>query len=115
MTVSYAVDRFLEPSMQSALVCLMMGTETALDQLSFALTLGPRLALFASAKRLLARAFACLVVSLENCSTALQKHPSRGLDDPFSLPNEREVTTSTSMGSERPRDPSSLDLELRIL
>ena len=43
------------------------------------------------------------------------KHPSRGLDDPFPLPNERELTAPTSMGSECPREPVSLGLESRIL
>ena len=48
------------------------------------------------------------------CSTALET-PSRGLDDPFPLPDERELTASTSMGSECPRAPVSLGLESRIL
>ena len=30
--VSYPVDRFLEPFMRSARQCLMIGTDTALDQ-----------------------------------------------------------------------------------
>ena len=30
--VSYAVDRFLEPLMRSARQCLMIGTDTTLDQ-----------------------------------------------------------------------------------
>ena len=45
----------------------------------------------------------------------LLKHPSRGLDDPFPLPDERELTASTSMGSDCPRDPVSLGLESRII
>ena len=43
------------------------------------------------------------------------KHPSRGLDDPFPLPDERELTASTSMGSESPREAVSLGLQSRIL
>ena len=43
------------------------------------------------------------------------KHPSRGLNDPFPFPCERELTASTSMGSECPRDPVSLGFESRIL
>ena len=57
---------------------------------------------------------ACIAVSLNMCSTAL-KHPSRRLDDPFPLSDERELTASTSMGFECPREPVSLGLESRIL
>ena len=56
---------------------------------------------------------ACLCSSC--APTALGEHPSRGLDDLFPLPDERELTTSASMGSECPRPPVSFGLESRIL
>ena len=72
--------------------------------------------LFALRRRLLANAFACIAVSLTMCSSAL-KTPSRGPDDPFPLPDERNFTAPTSMGSESPREPVSLtnsQTELRL-
>ena len=51
----------------------------------------------------------CILV--ENVHHRTQKHPSPGLDDPFPLPDERELTASTSMGSECPRAPVSLGLK----
>ena len=58
----------------------------------------------------------CVHCSLvENVLHRTEKHPSRGLDDPFPLPDERELTVSTSMGSDCPHDPVSLGLESRIL
>ena len=44
-----------------------------------------------------------------------KKHPSRGLDDPFPWPDKRELTASTSMGAECPREAVSLGLESRTL
>ena len=86
--------------------------------LAFALTLGPWLALFAfAAIRLLACALACIAVSLKMCSVALET-PITRTRWPFSFARrerERELTASTSMGSECPREPMSLGLESRIL
>ena len=43
------------------------------------------------------------------------KQPSRGLDDPFPSPDDRELTTSTSIGSNCPRVYVSLGFKSRIL
>ena len=82
------------------------GFSLVLFTLSFALALGPWLALFAFTRRLLASVLACIAVSLKTCLTAIQT-PIIRIWWPFSLPRRVRVDSPNIHGIELSEDSSS--------